>query len=464
MLSQIIFALLFLGSFGFGFVKFKQIYRNIMLGKPQEVTGDSGQRWYNMVLVAFGQKKMFARPIPAVLHLFIYVAFVITQIELIEIIADGLFGAHRLTAPYLGVLYTVIISSIEVLSLLALVATIAFMARRNLLKLPRFKMPELKGWPEMDANLILVFEVILVTCIFTMNGAERVMLLTPGVPEEFGLHEVGPFAISSWLGPLMFGGITDGDTLHLIERIGWWGHVLMVFLFLNYLPYSKHLHIMLAFPNTFFAKLTPKGEIDNMPEIQKEVASMMDPELAFAAPAEGEVMEIPKFGASDVFDLPWQNVLAAYSCTECGRCSSVCPANMTGKLLSPRKIMMDIRDRAHEIGVNLDANKTEFIKEDRKGTDIVLTKENYDDGKSLFDYITSEELRACTTCNACVDACPIMINPLDNIVALRRNLILEKSESPESWNNMFNNVENNGAPWAFPSDDRDKWVSEMTNA
>lgn len=444
-MQQAIFAVILLITIAVAFRKYKFVYRNIMLGKQDKVEGNSSQRLRNMIMVALGQKKMFKRPIAATLHLFIYVAFLFTQIELIEIMVDGLFGTHRFFRPYLGGLYTLIINFIEFLSLGALIATFSFLARRNLLKLPRFVKPEMEGWPKLDGNLILYAEFILVTCIFTMNSADM------HINADLG------FLISGQLAP-MWGDTISQDTLHIFERIGWWGHILVVFAFLNYLPYSKHLHIMLAFPNTYYARLTPKGEMKNMPDVQKEVASMFDPDAAFAEPDMDA--PLPKFGVSDVFDLHWTEVMAAYTCTECGRCTSVCPANMTGKKLSPRKIMMDVRDRADEIGYNLDANKTELIADEFKEETSVLTAENYNDSKSLFDYITQEELRACTTCNACMEACPVMISPVDIIVELRRNLILEQSQSPEEWNSMFNAIENNGAPWAFSPDDRDKWIAE----
>jgi ferredoxin len=453
MIAQIAFLVLLVGVAVFAGRKFWTLRRNILLGSDEPVTGPASDRWRNLLLVALGQQKMFARPVAAVLHLFIYVAFLVTQIELLEILVDGLFGQHRFFAPYLGGFYTLIISLIEILSLLAFVATIAFLARRNLLKLPRFTMAELKGWPTRDANQILFLEILLVACIFLMNGSDVAMVQLEESYRDIPYAPYTGFAISGWLGPLVFGGITDPHTLHLMERIGWWGHIVAVFGFIVYLPFSKHLHIFLAFPGTYFAKLSPKGEMANMPDIQREVASMLDPSQP--ASADGG---IPKFGASDVFDLSWQTVLAAYSCTECGRCSSVCPANLTGKKLSPRKIVMDVRDRADEIGANLDANKTEFIKAAEKGNTSTLTKENYDDGRNLFSYVSEEELRACTTCNACVEACPVLIRPLDIIVELRRNLILEQSSSPESWNGMFNNLENNGAPWAFPAHERDAWT------
>lgn len=453
MIQQILFVLLAVVGFGVAGKAFLKIRRNILLGKDEELNLDSSESLRNMMLVAFGQKKMFKRIIPALLHLFIYVAFLMTQVELIEIIIDGVFGIHRFFAPILGGLYTFIISFIEILSVLAFVATFAFLARRNLIKVPRFHMPEMNGWPKLDGNLILLFELILLIGIFSMNGADSV-LQARGADHYV---DTGNFAISSTLGPALFGNLSESALIG-VERFGWWLHIIMVFVFMNYLPYSKHLHIFLAFPNTYFAKQEPKGEMENMPEIMNEVKSMMglteggDEEMPMDE-------ELPEFGAKDVTDLSWRNILQAYTCTECGRCSSVCPANITGKKLSPRKIVMNVRDRAEEIGKNLDSGNPEFIREDARGEGVTLTKDNYDDGKSLFDYITREELHACTTCNACVEACPVLINPLDPILKMRRYEILTESAGPGDWLPMFNSIESGGAVWQMP-DDRDKWAQE----
>ena len=433
MLQPLLF-LLVLGATGwFAWKSYRRVWRNINLGKSEKIGGNAAQRWRNLLLVALGQQKMFKNWLPAVLHLFIYVAFVVTQVELIEIFVDGIFGTHRFFAQPLGGFYTFVISFIEILSLLAFVATIIFLSRRNLLRVPRFWKPEMKGWPFRDANLILLGEIILITGIFCMNGGDKV-LQTRGL-EHY--QPTGAFAVSSWLGPMLFGHLSNAGVI-FVERFGWWLHILTVFGFICYLPYSKHLHILLAFPNTWYAKLSPKGEMENMPEIQKEVRIMMGLEQPDGnAPA-----ELPEFGANDVFSLSWQNILQAYSCTECGRCTAACPANITGKKLSPRKVMMDVRDRAEEVGRNLETGNWKL--------------EDYNDGKSLFDRITPEELHACTTCNACVEACPVLINPLDIILKMRRHEILTQSAGPAEWLPMFNAIENNGAAWAM-SEEREAW-------
>ncbi|WP_278035836.1 (Fe-S)-binding protein [Flavobacterium nitratireducens] len=442
-LDNIVFAIVLVVSIGYFAKNVKKIIRNIKLGQNVDRTDNSAARCRNMTLVALGQKKMFTRPIPALLHFMLYAAFVITQIELLEIIVDGLFGTHRFFKISLGGFYTFLISFIEILSLLALIATVLFLIRRNLLKLPRLNKEELLGWPKKDANLILIMEIILVLCIFTMNGTDEV-LYSLGNSHFEGIGSFN-FAISQFLGPAFFGGLSEG-TLHILERIGWWGHFLMVMAFLNYLYYSKHLHILLAFPNTYFANLKPQGEFDNLEAVTKEVKLMMDPNAdPFAAPAEGA--ELPaKFGASDIQDLNWVQLLNAYTCTECGRCSSVCPANTTGKKLSPRKIMMDTRDRMEEVGRNIDANKGVFVP----------------DNKSLLnDYITPEELWACTSCNACVEECPVSISPLSIIMDMRRYLVMEQSAAPAALNSMMTNVENNGAPWPYNQQDRLNWKNEL---
>jgi ferredoxin len=439
MLQSILFLILTCASVWFAFRGFSRVRRNIMLGKAEATTGNSAQRWSNVLLVALGQQKMFKNWLPAVLHFFIYAAFVITQVELIEIFVDGIFGTHRFFAPMLGGFYTFVISFIEILSVLAFVATIIFLSRRNLLRVPRFWKPEMKGFPFRDANLILLAEIILIIGVFCMNGGDKV-LQARGM-EHY--HPTGNFAVSTWLGPLLFGGLSDASVI-AIERFGWWLHISTVFAFLCYLPYSKHLHIILAFPNTWYASLSPKGQMSNMPEIQGEVRAMMglDPLPGVATPPPGETAGAFEFGANDVFSLSWKNIMQAYSCTECGRCTAACPANITGKKLSPRKVMMDVRDRAEEIGREIDKGE--------------LQVGDYNDGKSLFDRITPEELHACTTCNACVEACPVLINPLDIILQMRRHEILTQSAGPAEWLPMFNAIENAGAAWSM-SEERDAW-------
>jgi heterodisulfide reductase subunit C len=441
-LSNIIFAVSLIIGVGFFVINVNKIIRNIKLGHNVNRSDNASARWKNMALIAMGQKKMFTRTIPALLHFTLYAAFIITQIELLEIIVDGLFGTHRFFKTGLGGFYTFLISFIEILTLLALVATLAFLSRRNLLKLPRFNKSEMLGWPTKDANLILIMEIVLVTCIFTMNGTDEV-LYSLGKSHFEGIGSFN-FAISKYLGPAIFGGMSE-SALHILERVGWWGHFLMVLAFLNYLYFSKHLHILLAFPNTYFADLNAKGKFDNLESLKNEVKLMMDPNAdPFAAPANPDAVPA-KFGASDVQDLNWVQLLNAYTCTECGRCTSSCPANITGKKLSPRKIMMDTRDRLEEVGKNIDANKGVFIP----------------DNKSLLnDYITPEELWACTSCNACVEECPINISPLSIILDMRRYLVMEQSAAPMELNAVMTNIENNGAPWQYNQQDRVNWRNE----
>jgi len=442
-MSIVIFALLLAAGFGFFIWNVRLVRQNILLGIDVDRTDHLPERFKVMTLIALGQKKMFKRPVPALLHLVIYASFCITQIELIEIFVDGLIGSHRIFRPSLGGFYTFMISLIEVLSLLTFFVTIAFLWRRNILKVPRLSMKELAGWAKTDANLILIFELLLITFIFMMNGADEV-LYRRGLShaENLGDGSFG-FAVSSFLGPKLFGGMSEHG-LHIVERIGWWGHICMVFTFMNYLPYSKHFHILLAFPNTFYSNLWPKGRFTNLASVTKEVQLMMDPNAdPFAAAPEGTNAAPSRFGARDVNDLTWKNLLDAYTCTECGRCTANCPANITGKLLSPRKIMMDTRDRLVEYGNN--------IRQHGK---------DYDDGKSLLSYITEEEIWACTSCNACTEACPVNIDPLSIIIDLRRYLVMEESKMPVELTGMLTNIENNGAPWQFSQADRINWRDE----
>ncbi len=408
-----------------------------MLGRKEDLTDNPGQRWKNMALLALGQKKMFKRPVPAILHLFVYAGFIIINIEILEIILDGMSGQHRMFAPVLGGLYAILIGCFEILAVLVLLGCAIFLARRNLLKTPRLVQAELDGWPKNDANLILIMEIVLMTLFLSMNTADLVL-------QERGVEhytQTDTFWITG-----MFTGLFSGlsnEALVGIERGGWWLHIVGVFIFMNYLPYSKHFHIIVSFPNAWYMRLKKQGEMKNMKEIQNEVLYMMEPDKA---PTDATPAEQQRFGAKDVMDLSWKNLMDAYACTECGRCTAVCPANITGKKLSPRKIMMNTRDRLEEVGANINKNK-EYV----------------DDGKTLVhDYISVEELRACTTCQACVEACPVSIDPLNIIYQLRRSLIMEESNSPEEWNLMFGNIENNMAPWKFSPDERDKWAEEMS--
>jgi ferredoxin len=419
--------------------KVKEIIRNIRLGQEEDLNDNKSLRWKNVLLLAFGQKKMFRNPMVAVLHFFVYAGFIIINLEVLEIVLDGILGTHRLFAQPLGVLYSFLINSFEILAILVLGACLIFLIRRNFIKLKRFISKDLDGWPRSDANYILITEIVLMSLFLFLNASDT-LLQERGV-DHYAAHPTGNFILSQYLQPLLSGVSNSG--LEMIERGCWWLHIVGIFAFLNYLPYSKHLHIILAFPNAYYARLEPMGEMENMESIQREVLYAMQPELA----PTGDAAPPKKFGAKDVQDLSWKNLMDAYSCTECGRCSAACPANITGKLLSPRKIMMDTRDRLEEVGKNITKNG-----------------EFKDDGKALLhDYIKVEELRACTTCNACVQECPVSISPLDIILELRRYLVMEESNSPQEWNAMFSNVENNFAPWKFSPDERDNWAVELEN-
>lgn len=436
--QQILFIVLAVIAIGLFAKKAVQIRRNIFLGRPENLSDQPGKRWKNLLLLAFGQKKMFKYPLVALMHFIIYAGFIIINIEVLEIVLDGALGTHRLFFPYLGSFYTFLINFFEILAAGVILVCVFFLARRNIIRLKRFSSKDLKGWPSSDANLILITEIVLMSLFLTMNATDRALQLQGSAH----YHNTGGFAFSGLIAPL-FGNFSE-HTLITIERTAWWVHIIGIFAFLNYLPYSKHLHIILAFPNTYYARLEKMGKMDNMPNVQNEVLYMMQPELAptNAEQPAPQPYHKAQFGAKDVFDLSWKNLLDAYSCTECGRCSAACPATTTGKLLSPRLIMMKTRDRLQEVGKNIDKNK-----------------EFKDDGKLLLhNYITPEELWACTTCNACVEECPVAISPLDIILELRRALIMEDSNAPQEWNSTFGNIENNFAPWKFSPDERDNWT------
>lgn len=436
--QQIIFILVVAAAIYFFSKNVRRIKRNIHLGRDEEIKDQPKRRWRNVFLLALGQKKMFKRPTPAILHFFVYAGFIIINIEILEIILDGLLGMHRLFVPLLGGLYNVLIGCFEILAVTVLASCAVFLIRRNILKVKRLSTGELSGgWPKTDANAILITEIVLMSLFLMMNMADYNLQIL-GDPH---FVSTGPFWVSGFLAPL-FSGFKE-STLLGIERTCWWMHIVGILAFLNYLPYSKHFHIILAFPNAYYARLNPQGEMKNMQNIQKEVLYMMEPDKM---PTEQQPTEEHKrFGAKDIMDLSWKNLMDAYSCTECGRCTAACPASITGKLLSPRKIMMDTRDRMEEVGRNIDKNGS-FVE----------------DGKSLLhDYITAEELRACTSCNACVEACPVSIEPLSIINELRRYLVMEESNAPQEWNAMFNNIETSMSPWKFSPDDRDMWMQDM---
>jgi len=437
-IPNILFALVLVAGIGYFTKNIKNLIRNIKMGKEIDVAGDKGQRWKNMAMIALGQTKMVVRPIAGLLHIIVYVGFIIINIEVLEIIIDGLLGTHRVFS-FLGGFYDFLIGSFEILALLVIVAVLVFWIRRNVIRLKRFIKPEMEGWPKKDGNLILYIEFVLMLLFLTMNATDLQL-------QHIGAEhytKAGAFPISQFIAPL-FNTLSE-SSLILVERTAWWLHIVGILFFLNYLYFSKHLHILLAFPNTFYGKLRPAGEFTNVAAVTNEVKLMLDPSAdPFAAPAE-DAEEPEKFGASDVMDLNWIQLMNAYTCTECGRCTSECPANQTGKKLSPRKIMMDTRDRLEEVGKNVDANKGQFVP----------------DGKQLLDdYISREELWACTTCNACVQACPVSIDPLSIILEMRRFLVMEQSAAPTELNNMMSNIENNGAPWPYNQMDRLNWVNE----
>jgi ferredoxin len=437
-IEQIAFIILTIAATWYFIRNVRRLRRNIMLGKEiDEPIKDAGKRWKLLLLNALGQRKMFKRPIPAVLHFFVYVGFIIINVEVMEIVLDGLLGKHRLFAKTLGDAYPAFISCFEFLALAVLISCAIFLVRRNILKVHRLNMPELNRFPKVDANIILVTEIVLMAAFLTLDGADQAIQNKHFFDPPY--FQTGHFYFSS----MLIAPFSHFTTPHLkmIERTGWWLHIIGIFAFLNYLPMSKHLHILLSFPNTYYTRLKPSGKIQNMPEVEKEVQLMLNPGAATSEPA----AEPGRFGAKDVPDLSWRDVLGAFSCTECGRCTAVCPANITGKKLSPRKIMMDTRDRAEEIGRNLDTQGKDFKDE-----------------KSLLnDYITHEEILACTSCQACVEACPVNIDPLSIIIQLRRYTIMEEAKSPTEWNGMFANIENNQAPWQFSPQDRFKWADDV---
>ncbi len=434
-IPNILFAIALIFGVGFFVRNIKKVSRNIKLGKDVDRSDNKSERWKNMAMIALGQSKMVKRPLSGFLHIIVYVGFIIINIEVLEIIIDGLFGTHRIFKGIIGdSLYGFLIGTFEILAFLVFAAVIIFWTRRNVANIKRFLSKEMEGWPKKDGNLILYFEIVLMSLFIIMNATD--------VP--FQQASIGN-PISQFVAPLFEG--FSSETLHIIERTAWWIHILGILVFLNYLYYSKHLHILLAFPNTFYANLKPKGQFTNLESVTNEVKLMMDPSAdPYAMPEEGAEEEVPeKFGASDVTDLSWVQLMNAYTCTECGRCTSACPANLTGKKLSPRKIMMDTRDRLEEVGRNIDANNGTFK----------------DDGKQLLnDYISPEELWACTSCNACVEECPVNIDPLSIIMDMRRYLVMEQSAAPQELNLMMSNIENNGAPWQYNQQDRLNWVDE----
>jgi heterodisulfide reductase subunit C len=434
MISSIIFCILFIASTAFFYINAKKIRRNIFIGKNYPITDRRSERLMTMVRVALGQSKMVTRPLSAIMHILVYVGFILINIEVLEMFVDGIANTHR-AFSFLGGFYDFLIGFFEILALGVFIGVVVFWFRRNVVKVKRFMNSELNGFPRLDANAILVTEMILMTALILMNAADQNLQMRGS--EHY--HQAGSFPVSGFFVPAL-SGLSDASLI-LIERICWWLHIVGIFAFLNYLPYSKHLHILLAFPNTYFSNLKPKGEFTTLESVTDVVAPNFDPSYQPKTDPNNPV----RFGVKDVQDLGWKNLMDAYTCTECGRCTSACPQNITGKKLSPRKIMMDTRDRMVEVGKNMDQNKGVFV----------------DDGKSLLgDYISAEEIWACNTCNACVQECPVNIDPLAIIVEMRRYLVMEQSQSPAELNGMFSNIENNGAPWQFSPSDRANWVNE----
>ncbi len=433
MIPGIVFAVILVTTIIVFTLKIRSVSRNIKLGKSLEIKDHKPQRWALMIKVAIGQLKMTKRPIPAILHLFVYVGFIIVNIEMLEILIDGLTGSHRIFS-FIGSSYGTFISAFEIFGIAVMFGCLVFLIRRNVIRLKRFWSKEMTLWPRTDANIILITELFLMSAILTMNATDGI-LQARGYPHY---HETGSFLISGMIQP-WYSGLSDGSLVFL-ERFSWWFHIIGVFAFLNYIPYSKHFHVFLAFPNVFYSKLGPKGKMTNMPSITKEIKSMLGGTTE--EPAEtGE--ELGLFGARDVRDFTWKHLMDALTCTECGRCTSSCPANLTGKKLSPRKVIMDLRDRIEYLG-----------------RQIKKYGQDFSDDKSLFDSVTSEELWACTTCNACTEECPVNIDPLSVILEMRRYLVMEKASAPGELNSIFSNIENNGAPWQFSPEDRLLWVEK----
>lgn len=434
MISALVFTVLLATSVWWFSRNILKVRRNILLGKEQVINDRKAERWKTMLLVAIGQKKMLTRPVSAMLHILVYVGFVLINIEVLEMLVDGLFATHR-AFHVLGAFYNFLIAFFEILALGVFIGVIVFWLRRNVVKVKRFLNAELDGWPRLDANTILVAEMILMSALMLMNGSDQI-LQSRGNPHYV---QAGSFPVSSFVAPLL-SGMSD-NALMFLERFTWWLHIIGILAFLNYLPYSKHLHILLAFPNTWYSNLKPMGAINTLDAVTDVVAPNFDP--SYQAKTDPNASQ--RFGVKDVTDLSWKSLMDAYTCTECGRCTSACPQNLTGKKLSPRKIMMDTRDRLEEVGRNMDKNKGQFV----------------DDGKSLLgDYVSAEEVWACNTCNACVEECPVNIDPLAIIVEMRRYLVMEQSQSPAELNGMFANIENNAAPWQFAQSDRGNWVGE----
>ena len=434
-LPNIIFSFLLVISLGFFGRNIKKLIRVINLGKPVDRSDNPAKRLSNMIRIALGQSKMVTKPVSGALHVIVYLGFIIINIEVLEILIDGITGSHRFFSKYFNTtIYNFLIASFEIFALLVLISVIIFWTRRNLIKIKRFLSSEMKGWPKFDADNILYFEVVLMMLFLSMNATDLILQ-----ERNFeGYYSAGSFPVSSFLVPI-FDSFTT-STVFLLERVFWWSHIIGIFFFLNYLYYSKHLHILLAFPNTYYANLEEKGKFDVLESVKNEVLLMFYPEKASQ-----NNQSVDKFGASDVLDLNWVQLMNAYSCTECGRCTSECPANLTGKKLSPRKIMMDTRDRLEKVSKNISNNNGKFV----------------DDGDRLLDnYISKEELWACTSCNACVEACPINIDPLSIIMDMRQYLIMEESSAHPDLNNMMKNIENNGAPWPYNQQDRELWIQE----